>query len=184
MCQWRYNAKHQQSRQFRRQWRFYKCSPWLSGGRARCCAVEGAGDSKVQKAVKDAQAQYTGKVVCGAIHVARSPRHTSTRWRVCSRIETLGQLIDDLTYDHNSTSTAKARAGALMTPPPCMGGVTHGWVPVDTHTTPVLPKGRRLWVAHSIEAHTKITSTPYHRQRRRVAFCFHANHSGDEVKVC
>ena len=28
MCQWRYNAKYQQSRQFRRQWRFfYKCSP-------------------------------------------------------------------------------------------------------------------------------------------------------------
>ena len=35
MCQWRYNAKYQQSRQFRRQWRFYRCSPCLSGRRAR-----------------------------------------------------------------------------------------------------------------------------------------------------
>ena len=26
-----------------------------------------------------------------------------------------------------------------------------GWVPVDTHSTPVLPTGRRLWVAHSTE---------------------------------
>ena len=28
MCRWRYNAKYQQSQQFRGQWRFfYKCSP-------------------------------------------------------------------------------------------------------------------------------------------------------------
>ena len=32
--------------------------------------------------------------------------------------------------------------------PPCLSESTHGWVPVNTHSTPVLPKGMRLWVAH------------------------------------
>ena len=32
--------------------------------------------------------------------------------------------------------------------PPCLGESSHGWVPVNTHSTPVFPKGRMLWVAH------------------------------------
>ena len=58
----------------------------------------------------------------------------------CSRMETLGQLIDDLTHDHNSTSTAQARGGALVTPPPCLGGVTHGW---SRLTPTVHPRSRK-----------------------------------------
>ena len=37
--------------------------------------------------------------------------------------------------------------------PSCLGGPSHGWVPVDTHSTPVLTSVRRLWVAHSPQAH-------------------------------
>ena len=32
-------------------------------------------------------------------------------------------------------------------PPPCLGGAPHGWVPVNTHGTPVLTSVRRPWVA-------------------------------------
>ena len=32
-------------------------------------------------------------------------------------------------------------------PPPCLGGASHGWVPVNTHGTPVLTSVRRPWVA-------------------------------------
>ena len=32
-------------------------------------------------------------------------------------------------------------------PPPCLGGASHGWVPVNTHGTPVLTSARRPWVA-------------------------------------
>ena len=42
------------------------------------------------------------------------------------------------------------KAGALVPPPSCLGGGPHGWVPVDTHSTPVLPSGRRLWVAQVV----------------------------------
>ena len=38
--------------------------------------------------------------------------------------------------------------------PSCLGGSSHGRFPVNTHSTPVLPKGRRLWVAQ--QQHTSV----------------------------
>ena len=43
------------------------------------------------------------------------------------------------------TKTAQCNAAAvqqpegwrIVDPPPCLGGSTHRWVPVDTHSTPV-----------------------------------------------
>ena len=47
-----------------------------------------------------------------------------------------------------STFSSNVRkAGALAPPPSCLGGGPHGWVPVNTHSTPVLTSVRRLWVA-------------------------------------
>ena len=43
------------------------------------------------------------------------------------------------------------RAGALVPPPPCLVEVPHGWVQVNTHSTPVLTSVRRLWVARWTE---------------------------------
>ena len=50
--------------------------------------------------------------------------------------------------DIRSTSPSVRKAGALVPPPPCLDGEPHGWVPVDTHSTPVLTSVRRLWVAY------------------------------------
>ena len=47
-----------------------------------------------------------------------------------------------------STSSNVCKAGALVPSPPCLGEGPHGWVPVDTHSTPVLTTVRRLWVAY------------------------------------
>ena len=38
---------------------------------------------------------------------------------------------------NRSTSSSVCKAGALVPPPSCLGGGPHGWVPVDTHSTPV-----------------------------------------------
>ena len=38
---------------------------------------------------------------------------------------------------NRSTSSSVRKAGALDPPPSCLGGGPHGWVPVDTHSTPV-----------------------------------------------
>ena len=54
-----------------------------------------------------------------------------------------------------STQQSTTRVGALMAPP-CLIESSHGWVPVNTHSTPVLPKERRLWVAH--QQHNRNTS--------------------------
>ena len=43
-----------------------------------------------------------------------------------------------------------------MSPPPCLGGASHGWVPVDTLSAPVLLKGTTLWVAHSTATTLKL----------------------------
>ena len=40
----------------------------------------------------------------------------------------------------------------IVDPPPCLGGSTHRWVPVDTHSTPV-PE-RDGCVAHVIRQHS------------------------------
>ena len=50
--------------------------------------------------------------------------------------------------DISSTSSNVCKAGALVPSPPCLGEGPHGWVPVDTHSTPVLTSVRRLWVAY------------------------------------
>ena len=39
--------------------------------------------------------------------------------------------------DNRSTSSSVRKAGALVPSPPCLGEGPHGWVPVDTHSTPV-----------------------------------------------
>ena len=36
--------------------------------------------------------------------------------------------------------------------PPCLDGASHGWVPVNTHSTPALTSVRRPWMAHSLQA--------------------------------
>ena len=50
---------------------------------------------------------------------------------------------------NRSTSSNVRRAGALVPPPSCLGGGPHGWVPVYTHSTPVLTSVRRLWLAQA-----------------------------------
>ena len=47
-----------------------------------------------------------------------------------------------------STSSSVCKAGALVPSSSCLDGEPHGWVPVDTHSTPVLTSVRRLWVAY------------------------------------
>ena len=46
-----------------------------------------------------------------------------------------------------STSSNERKVCALVCPPFCLGGGLHGWVPVDTHSTPVPTALGRLWVA-------------------------------------
>ena len=48
---------------------------------------------------------------------------------------------------HN-TNTSQRSDGS----PPSMNGSLHGWVPVDSHSAPVLTAVRRQWVAHSPQA--------------------------------
>ena len=38
---------------------------------------------------------------------------------------------------NRGTSSSECKAGALVSPSSCLDGEPHGWVPVDTHSTPV-----------------------------------------------
>ena len=63
---------------------------------------------------------------------------------------------DDLTM-HGNHNPHNARAGA----PPCLGGSTHRWVPVDTHSTPVPERDGCGWLItthkaqHTVQKHGK-----------------------------
>ena len=53
----------------------------------------------------------------------------------------------------NAAAVQQPEGWRIVDPPPCLGGSTHRWVPVDTHSTPVPRKGW-LWVAHVIRQHS------------------------------
>ena len=71
--------------------------------------------------------------------------------------------------DNRSTSSSVRKAGALVPSPPCLGEGPHGWVPVDTHRTPVLTSVRRLWVAYVVyEPNTPQEHVQLAHQRREI----------------
>ena len=69
---------------------------------------------------------------------------------------------------NRSTSSSVCMAGALVPSPPCLGEGPHGWVPVDTHSTPVLTSVRRLWVANVLYEpdEPQEHAQPAHSQRK------------------
>ena len=60
---------------------------------------------------------------------------SSTAQRKCPYVG--AQLYILHLFDNRSTSSSVCMAGALVPSPPCLGEGPHGWVPVDTHSTPV-----------------------------------------------
>ena len=57
--------------------------------------------------------------------------------RVCRRIVTLRQLFDDSLT--TKTTLHNTRTSWRSDGPPCLGGSSHGWVPVDPHSTSHAP---------------------------------------------
>ena len=51
---------------------------------------------------------------------------------------------------HNNHRTSKHASTSWRSdgPPSCLGGSSHGWVPVKTHSAPVPTSVERLWLAH------------------------------------
>ena len=89
-----------------------------------------------------------------------APRHTHdalcTAVELASRLERIPFMScrstaqKSMSPRNRSTSSSVCKAGALVPSPPCLGEGPHGWVPVDTHSTPVLTSVRRLWVAYVV----------------------------------
>ena len=57
-----------------------------------------------------------------------------------------------ISYDNNNHRTSKHASKSWRSDgsPSCLGGSSHGWVPVKTHSTPVPTSVGRLWVAHQL----------------------------------
>ena len=78
-----------------------------------------------------------------AIQVARTPRH------VCSARGSVSENNNSTTTHSRPRQhfTTSGRGGVLLSPSSCLDGASYGWVPVDTHSTPVLTTVKRLWQA-------------------------------------
>ena len=87
------------------------------------------------------------------------PHETCAQSRVCvgSHMTTTEQDNDTSTRNHSQPR--KARAGALMAHPSCLGGSSYGWVSVNTQSTPLPTTVGRLWVAQQHHTHTHTNST-------------------------
>ena len=59
-------------------------------------------------------------------------------------------LTTTISHDNNNHRTSKHASTSWRSDgsPSCLGGSSHGWVPVKTHSTPVPTSVGRLWVAH------------------------------------
>ena len=65
--------------------------------------------------------------------------------------------------DNRSTSSTVCKAGALVSPSSCLDGEPHGWVPVDTHSTPV-PSS----TGEAVGGLSNFTSPIHHRNTRNL----------------
>ena len=99
-------------------------------------------------------AVHSLNAVKGIQQVSRS-RQYSRRWSdaavKCERALRIDQIVNTNRsrrgagthvynphlLDNRSTSSSVREAGALVLSPPCLGEGPHGWVPVDTHSTPL-----------------------------------------------
>ena len=57
-------------------------------------------------------------------------------------------LTTTISHDNHRTSKHASTSWRSDGSPPCLGGSSHGWVPVKTPSTPVPTSVERLWVAH------------------------------------
>ena len=64
---------------------------------------------------------------------------TCIRLRVCVCGSMFNMVARAHTYTAqcNAASEQQPEGWRIVDPPPCLGGSTHRWVPVDTHSTPV-----------------------------------------------
>ena len=58
-----------------------------------------------------------------------------------------GSTFHRTVYDAPQHTDQHSTSWRSDVPPPCLDGASHGWVPVNTHGTPVLTSVRRPWVA-------------------------------------
>ena len=94
----------------------------------------------------------------------RSPEHHETCAQ--SKKDVLGSNTSHLSHDdhrarqrHKHSQPRRARADSLMTTPSCLGGSSHGWVPVNTHSTSVPTSVGRLRVAQQHYPHHNLFNT-------------------------
>ena len=60
-------------------------------------------------------------------------------------------LTTTISHDNNNHRTSKHTSKELAHgSPSCLGGLSHGWFRVKTHSTPVPTSVGRLWVAHQL----------------------------------
>ena len=72
-------------------------------------------------------------------------------------------LTTTISHDNNNHRTSKHASTSWRSDgsPSCLGGSSHGWVPVKTHSTPVPTSVGRLWVAHQLH-----DTTPMNPRKR------------------
>ena len=76
--------------------------------------------------------------------IARHGQHRS-RWGV-----RYTSLLATISHDNHRTSKHASTSWRSDGSPSCLGGSSHGWVPVKTHSTPVPTSVGRLRVAHQL----------------------------------
>ena len=123
-------------------------------------------------------AAYSLSTVEGIQQISRSRQHSRRRSDSavrCGRTLRIDQIVDTNRsrrgagvhvynphlLDIRSTSSSVCKAGALVSPSSCLDGEPHGWVPVDTHSTPV-----PSLTGEAVGGLSNFTSPIHHRNTR------------------
>ena len=133
---------HACSHQFRNDLKAYRDDKQKNSAAYSLSIVEGIQQASCSR-------QYSRRGSDSEVRCGRAPRIDQIVDTNRSRRGVGAQLYIPHLHDNRSTSSSVCKAGALVPSPPCLGEGPHGWVPVDTHNTPVLRLlVRRLWVAY------------------------------------
>ena len=78
--------------------------------------------------------------------IGRNPRHMHlTEGCVCGSMFNMVARVHMYPAQCNAAAEQQPEGWRMVDPPPCLGGSTHRWVPVDTHSTPVSERDGCGW---------------------------------------
>ena len=133
-----------------------RCGMWVQTYRARVTS-EGSGKDKLRKSKKEAlrcRKQCKTRNTCCKISQKSCEKMHKTWWILRKKHVRYTSLIVTISHDNNNHRTSKQSSTSCRSDcsPSCLGGSSHGWVPVKSHCT----HGEAVGCSQTLQQHHNV----------------------------